>query len=340
MLAVQVAKPLQLGVVEMVPPRPGPGDVLVRVRRAGICGSDLHIYHGANPFARYPRVLGHEVMGEIEAVGEGVTGVAVGTRVVLDPVIACGRCRACRIGRSNVCARLEVIGVHRDGGMAERVVAPAANAIAVPDGLSDRAAALAEPFAVAANVLERTGIEAGELVLIYGAGTVGLTALQAARLHGARCIVVDLDEVRLERARALGAEAAVEPRSTDLGALVAELTEGEGVPLVVEGTGAPGVLEEAVRLAGAAGRVAILGFSAQPSAIPQQEITKKELTLVGSRLNRRLIPRVLGWLESGAIDAEALVTQEFELRAAPEAFALIETSPSRTCKVQITVEQD
>lgn len=340
MLAVQVEQPLRLAVVGIDAPQPGPGEVLVRVRRAGICGSDLHIYHGANPFARYPRVLGHEVLGEIEAVGEGVADLAAGRRVVIDPVISCGRCRACRIGRGNVCANLQVIGVHRDGGMAERVAVPAANAIAVPEGLSDRAAVLAEPFSIAANVLGRTGIEADELVLVYGAGTVGLTVLQAARLQGGRCILVDLDATRLERAKRLGAEVVVEPRATDLAALVAELTGGEGVSLVIDGTGAPGVLEEAVRLAGPAGRIGILGFSPNPSAIPQQEITKKELSLLGSRLNRRLIPQALDWLASGKIDAEALVTHEFDIQAVGEAFALIETDPSRTCKVQITIDQN
>ena len=339
MLAVRVEEPRRMNVVAATERAPQAGEVLIRVRRAGICGSDVHILHGANPFARYPRVIGHEIMGEVAGLGEGAEGLAIGQRVVVDPVVACGRCRACRIGRSNVCTRLEVFGVHRDGGMAEAIVLPAANVVPVPDALSDRAAALAEPFAVAANVLMRTGVEAGEIALIYGAGTVGLTVLQAARLQGARCLIVDPDVRRLERAKALGAERVVDPRAEDLAAIVAEMTEGEGASLVVDGAGVPSVLEEAVRLAGPAGRIGILGFSTSPSAIPQQEITKKELTLVGSRLNRRLIPKALEWLASGAIDAEALVTHEFALQDAKAAFDLIETNPSETCKIHLTVGQ-
>jgi L-gulonate 5-dehydrogenase len=233
MLAVRVDEPYRLGVVEVQDPQPGADEVLLRVRRAGICGSDVHIYHGANPFARYPRIIGHEVLGQIIAVGDEVDGLAVGERVVIDPVISCGRCRACRIGRSNVCANLQVIGVHRDGGMGEILVVPTANALPVPPQVGDREATLAEPFSIAANVLERTGIDEGETVLIYGAGTVGLTTLQVARMHGAQCIVVDLDDTRLARARRLGADHIANPRNTQVAQLVADLTAGEGVPLVV-----------------------------------------------------------------------------------------------------------
>ena len=338
MVAVAVEKPHVLVLREEAPLKPGPGEILVRVRRAGICGSDLHIFHGSNPFAKYPRIVGHEFGGEVEAVGPDVDGLAVGDHVVADPVVSCGRCYACRVGRYNVCANLEVFGVHRDGGFRDRVVVPAANAVKVRGDLPIAIAALAEPFSIAANVLLRTGIDAGDTVLIYGAGTVGLTVLQVARMHGARCIVADLDDARLERARGFGADVIVNSGHTPVADAVREENEGLGPSLVIDGAGVPALLEEACRVASPAGRIGILGFSPAPCNISQQEIVKKELTLVGSRLNRHLLPQVMEWLEAGKLQPAAMITQTFPVREASEAFALIENDPGSTIKVQLSFD--
>lgn len=335
MLAVRVEKPLEIGVVTASDPAAGAGEVVVRIARAGICGSDIHIFHGANPFARYPRIIGHEAMGTVAEVGADVHDHAVGDRVVINPVVSCGECYPCSIGRSNVCARLEVIGVHRDGGMGEYVAVPAANALKLPDGVSDRAAAMAEPYSIAANVLMRTDVCANDIVLIYGAGTIGLTVLQAARMKGARAVIVDIDERRLERAAKLGADRVVNSRSESVESVILEESNGLGPTVVIDGAGAPGILEEAVRLASPAGRIGVLGFSTAPSLIPQQEITRKELTLCGSRLNRGLFPEVLGWFAAGAVEAEALVTHEFDFREVAAAMRLVEEHPEETCKIHL-----
>ncbi|MEJ1977513.1 MAG: alcohol dehydrogenase catalytic domain-containing protein [Acetobacteraceae bacterium] len=203
MVAIAVEKPLALSLRDDPALAPGPEDVVIAVQRAGICGSDMHILHGSNPFAKYPRIIGHEMAGTVESVGAAVTGLAVGDHVVVDPVVSCGHCYPCRIGRTNVCANLEVYGVHRDGGFRNRIAVPFRNAIKVSPSLPPEIAALAEPFSIAANVLSRTGCTADDTVLIYGAGTVGITVLQVAKMFGARCIVTDPD------ARAAGAGAAV-----------------------------------------------------------------------------------------------------------------------------------
>ena len=188
--------PRALRVFDMPPVEPpGTGEVTVRVERAGICGSDIHILHGSNPFARYPRVIGHEFAGVIEAwARDRGLKPRCRSKTVVDPVVACGRCYPCRVGRPNVCANLQVFGVHRDGGFRERLNVPAMNCVPVPDGMPIEVAALAEPFLSRANVLTRTGISPDDTVLIYGAGTVGITVLQVAKLHGARCIVADWTE--------------------------------------------------------------------------------------------------------------------------------------------------
>ena len=338
MWAIRVERPNNLAVVEVAEPVALPGQILLRTRRAGICGSDLHIYHGKNPFARYPRVIGHELLGIVAAIGDGVQGHAVGDRVALDPVVSCGTCLACRRGRPNVCRNLQVIGVHCDGGMSEFCVIPAANAIKVPHNLSDRAAVMAEPYSIAANIMLRCEADATDIALIYGAGVIGLASLHAANMKGIRCIVVDVDDARLERARALGAARVVNSRNESVEATVKAETADYGVTLVVDAAGAPGILEQAVQVTGPAGRIMVLNFQPGPSAIPQSELVKKELSLLGSRLNRRLIPQVLGWFASGAIDPEKLVSHDFDFREVKEAFRLMEEHPEATCKVQLTFD--
>jgi len=335
LVALTVEQPHRLALTTEAEISAGAGEVLVRVQRAGICGSDMHIFHGSNPFAQYPRVIGHEFSGVVEEVGPGVSTLAVGDHVVVDPVISCGHCYPCRAGRSNVCANLEVYGVHRDGGFRNRVPVPAGNAIKVRDDLPFSIAALAEPLSIAANVLSRTGIGAEDTVLIYGAGTVGLTVLQVAKLHGARCIIVDLDDKRLERARAFGADVALNATRTPVPDAVRDENDGLGPTVVIDGAGVPALLEEACRVASPAGRIGLLGFSPAPCNISQQEIVKKELTMVGSRLNRRLLPQVVEWLESGRLQPANLITQVFPAADAARAFALIENDPSSTVKVQL-----
>ncbi|PWC32789.1 Zn-dependent oxidoreductase [Azospirillum sp. TSO35-2] len=341
MVALTVEKPHVLA----LRPENGPGvgsvkagEVLVRVQRAGICGSDLHIYHGSNPFAVYPRVIGHEFSGTVEAVGDGVATLAVGDHVVVDPVVSCGHCYACRAGRTNVCANLEVFGVHRDGGFRNHVAVPAANAVKLRSDLPFSIAALAEPFSIAANVLSRTGIAADDTLLVYGAGTVGLTVVQVAKLHGARCIVADIDDSRLERAREFGADVVLNSARVSVPDAVRDENDGLGPTVVIDGAGVPALLEEACRIASPAGRIGLLGFSPNPCPVIQQEIVKKELTLVGSRLNRRLLPQVVEWLESGRLQPAAMITQVFPAADAASAFALIEKDPSSTIKVQLDFE--
>jgi L-gulonate 5-dehydrogenase len=197
MVSIIVREPGSLEVRSANVPEPKADEVVVKVRRAGICGSDVHILHGSNPFAVYPRVIGHEFAGEVFSLGSEVSAIRLGDHVVIDPVLSCGNCYPCRIGRSNVCANLQVMGVHRDGGFRDYVAVPASAIISVPSDMPFSLAALAEPFSIAANVLSRTGCGRDDTVLIYGAGTVGVTVLQVAKLHGARCIVAEIEQTRL-----------------------------------------------------------------------------------------------------------------------------------------------
>jgi L-gulonate 5-dehydrogenase len=333
---VVVQEPLNLAVAPIAPAAaPLEGEVLVRVFRAGICGSDMHILHGSNPFAVYPRVIGHEFAGVVVGVGAEVTGIKEGDHVVVDPVVACGHCYPCRVGRPNVCANLQVFGVHRDGGFRDYVAVPAANIVKTPEDMPFGLAALAEPFSIAANVLDRVGCAADDTVLVYGAGTVGATVIQVAKLLGARCVVADIDATRLERARRFGADTTIDSRKTSVADAVRGETNGLGPTVVIDGAGVPALLDEACRIVSPAGRIGLLGFSAAPSPLSQQEVVRKELTIAGSRLNRRMLPRVVEWLSSGRLKPEDMITQVFDASDARAAFDLIEREPDKTLKVQL-----
>jgi L-gulonate 5-dehydrogenase len=262
MRSVLVEQPHRVSVVERPTPEPAAGEVRVRVRYAGICGSDVHILHGQNPFVVYPRVIGHEFVGRIDAVAQGVDVARVGELVAVDPVIGCGRCYACSVGRANVCHRVEVLGVHRDGGFSEYLCAPAPNAHTVPPGVAENAAATIEPFAVAANVTSRTGVFPGDVALVYGAGPIGLMVLQVLKgVYGVRVLVTDRIDERLDLARACGADETINTAREPLPEALRRLGLEAGPTLIFDAVCHPRILEEAVRIASPAARNGVLGFS-------------------------------------------------------------------------------
>ncbi len=335
MIAIAVEEPGKLAIRQDTIVQPKQDEILVRVCRAGICGSDVHILEGSNPFAQYPRIIGHEIAGRVEALGPDAGGFSIGDAVVIDPVVSCGNCYPCRIGRHNVCAQIAVLGVHRDGGFRSYFTVPAANVVQVSNDLDLGIAALAEPFSIAANVLSRTGCGPNDSVLVYGAGPIGLTVLQVAKLKGARCIVADIDKSRLDGALGFGADGVVHATPGAVEKAVAGETDGLGPTVVVDATGVPALLSEAVALASPAGRIGLLGFSEVPASVVQKHIVGKEISIFGSRLNRKLLPEVIGWLESGELQPADMIRNTFAATEAEQAFAMIRNDPSSTIKVQL-----
>ena len=336
MLSVVVEEPNRMAVKERPIPTAAAGEVRVRVRYAGICGSDVHILHGKNPFVVYPRVIGHEFVGRIDEVGEGVDRARIGELVAVDPVISCGHCRSCRAGRRNVCRNLQVIGVHRDGGFSEYMSAPAGNAYTIPANVPETSSAIIEPFAVAAQVTSRTGVLDSDVALIYGAGPVGLNILQVLKgVYGIRALITDQLDERLQLALTCGAGAddVINTKREPLPEALAKRGIDEGPTLIYDAVGHPSILEEAVRIAAPAARIGVLGFSTHPSAIPQQELTKKELTLCASRLNSAMFPRVIEWVAKGLVHPERIITHRIDFRSVGDAFAVVEGSPKDACKV-------
>lgn len=339
MKSIVIQQPDELVIEERSLPQPDAGEVRVKVKLAGICGSDSHIYRGHNPFAKYPRVIGHEFFGVIDAVGEGVTDKAVGQRVSVDPVISCGHCYPCSVGKPNVCTSLVVLGVHRDGGFSEYAVVPAKNAWTVPDNVSDRHAVMIEPFTIAANVTGQVSPTEQDIALVYGAGPMGLTTIQVLKrvYRVKQVIVVDRIDERLQMAQRNGADWIINNGDQPL----AEILKEKGIlpTLIVDAACHPSILQEAVTLASPAARIVLMGFSTEPSQVIQQGITGKELSIFSSRLNANKFPVVIAWLEQGLINPDELITHQFAWQQVADALELFENDRKRCCKVLLTFGQ-
>ncbi|WP_426768239.1 Zn-dependent oxidoreductase [Erwinia aphidicola] len=335
MKSVVIERPGELQLQERPLLTPSTGEVRVKVRYASICGSDVHIWHGHNPFARYPRVIGHEFFGVIDAVGDGVDAARIGERVAVDPVVSCGHCYPCSIGRPNVCRELQVIGVHRDGGFSEYALAPASNAYTLPAAIPDTLASLVEPFTIAANITAFLKPQPDDVALIYGSGPMGLTAIQVLKgVYKVRQVIVAdrLDE-RLAMAKANGADLVLNNGETPL----AEQLNGVQPTLIIDAACHPSILAEAAALASPAGRIGLLGFSGEACTVTQQSLTSKELSLFTSRLNSHRFPEVIAWMEQGLIQPEKLVTHTLPLSQIEQAMTLFEKDPRSCCKVILQV---
>ncbi len=336
MKSIVIQKPNELVIEERPVPTPTAGEVRVKIKLAGICGSDSHIYRGHNPFAKYPRVIGHEFFGVIDAVGEGVDEARLGQRVSVDPVISCGHCYSCSVGKPNVCTSLVVLGVHRDGGFSEYAAVPAKNAWVIPDAIPDKHAVMVEPFTIAAQVTGHVSPTEQDIALVYGAGPMGLTTVQALKgvYNVKQVIVTDRIEERLAMAEKSGADWVINNGKTSL----QEALEEKGVKptLIIDAACHPTILQEAVTLASPAARIVMMGFSSEPSQIVQQGITGKELSIFSSRLNANKFPVVIDWLEKGLIDPDKLITHAFDYHHVTDAIELFEKDQRQCCKVLLT----
>jgi len=330
MRAAVIHAPFDLRIEDLETPLPGPGEVLVSVGAAGICAGDMYIYQGKNPYALYPAVAGHEVAGIVVDLGPGTAGFARGDRVAVEPFIGCGTCYPCRIGKPNCCAKLVILGVHRPGGYAEYIAAPARNVHRIPPGLSLIEASFAEPVAIGVQACRRGAIGA-EYVLVLGCGPIGLALIEVARARGARVVAADVLPGRLETARRLGAETLV--AGDDLERSVLEQTSGEGAPVVMEATGNPKAMEATVNLVASGGRIVIIGLVKKGTLVgfPGLDFTRKEMTIVGSRASANCFPEALELLAGGKITYPRVAT-EFSLWDAPSVFSRIAKDPGSVHK--------
>ena len=322
--------PGNMEVREVAEPVPGPGEVLVEVEAAGICGSDLHVYEDAIAIPiRVPVVVGHEFSGVVAAVGEGVGAVAPGMRVTALPSVRiCGECRYCRRGAINLCLGRESMGYWHDGSFAPLCVAPERCIRELPANVGFRAAALSEPLACAVHaVSELTRVSAGDLVAVVGPGSIGLLCLQVALAEGGRVVVFGRrqDRGRLELALRLGAERVVMVEEEDAEAVVAELSGGYGADVVLECTGHPSGAALALKLVRKQGKYTQVGLFGAPVEFDLEAVAVRELRFTGSFGQQPTSwSRALELMRSGKVDTGALITHQLPLAEWREAFDLFE----------------
>jgi L-iditol 2-dehydrogenase len=304
-------------------PTLGAGDVRVRVAAAGICGTDYRIWTGERP-VRYPLIPGHEFIGDVVEVGPGVTRVAPGDRVAVEPNWGCGTCDLCREGSANLCLARTAVGIDRDGGFADRCVLPEGACWPAPSGLAPEMLLFTEPLAVATRAVGRASPRPGETAAIVGAGTLGLLALQILRARGCRVLVVGRTERRLGLARELGADATVAGPGPAIRDAARRLAGRDGVDLVVETAGTAAAVELCLGQVGfvrPGGRVVLAGLPHDPARIEFFWVVRREIDVRGSMIYRDEFREAISLLAGGLVRVARLLTHRFPLAGIDAALA-------------------
>lgn len=319
----------------------GADEVIIKMKASGICGSDLHIYNGESAFAVYPNIIGHELAGEIVDVGEQVTEFARGDRVVINNVLSCGVCYACSIGRPNVCREVKVMGVHVEGGWKEFMKVSQQHVFKIPESIPWEQAALVEPYSIAAEVLDRGRFTEEDRVLICGVGPLGLILLQAIkRIPHVPVAVLDRVDSRLQKAKELGADVVIHALQEDVKDAVMSFTDQEGASLIIESTGSIQVFEQCVKeYASQAGRIVVLGFPKEFARISPYDIMRRELDIVGSRLNNNKFPEVIGWFANGEVRPGEIISHRYHFLEAKEALDRIREKPNEVIKAVLLFDE-
>jgi len=349
MKSVVLASPLTLAVEDAERPRPGPGEALVRIRRAGICGSDIHLYrHGriGDIVLDKPFVIGHECMGHVEEVGEGVGPELVGMRVAVDPAIPCGRCALCTAGLYNVCPTSPFIGLpDQPGAFQEYIVHPAHLLEPLPDSLTDEAGVVLEPLAIAMHAVNLAKVRPGQKVAILGTGVLGTGVLAVLGLYrGLHVVCADLRPDRLARAEDMGAAGTVlvedgEPDS-EPARRIGEAIGGLGADIVFECAGAHQTIWNACEIAAPGGHVMMIGISEDDRVIFSSDTARgKGLTLRVVRRSLNTLRSCIGLCERGAFDLGALVTHTFPARDVARAFEAVDRAEEGLLKVVVDMTQ-
>jgi 2-desacetyl-2-hydroxyethyl bacteriochlorophyllide A dehydrogenase len=299
-------------------PIPAEGEALIRIRRVGICGTDMHIFHGRQPYLSYPRVMGHEFAGDVEVAPED-SGLAVGDRVVVMPYLSCGTCIACRHDKTNCCSKLEVLGVHRDGALADYVSVPV-QFVLKADGLSLDQAAMVEFLSIGAHAVRRAAVRPGQRVLVVGAGPIGLAASLFAKLAGAQATVVDAREDRLDfAARELKVDHVVR-LSDDLASALGVITNGEFFDVVFDATGSPKAMETGFAYVAHGGIYVLISVVTSAISFSDPEFHKRETSLLASR-NATIadFKTVMRAMREGKVPTQAFASHRATLDEFPRA---------------------
>ncbi len=331
-------EPLQ---VEEVPtPTPGAGELRIRIQASGLCSSDLHYMKGDSPVSKMPIILGHEVAGIVDETGPGVTRVKTGDRVAVHYLITCGKCELCRTGNENFCSECRMIGKTIDGGFAQYIVVPEANAIAVPSDVPIEYAALAgDAIATPYHAVKLASVKEGDTVMILGLGGLGVHAVQIPEVFGAaKVIAVDVSESKLELVRQLGADHTVNPSSQDMAEEVRRITGGKGVNVAIELIGLKDTLEAAIRSLAPRGRMVVVGICPHKIEVDSyNDILLKEAVITGNCDHLATdIQEILPLIEQKRLDLSRSVSRRISLSEINEGFRTLRSRENDPVRIVIT----
>ena len=340
LLRAKLVRPREIILEEVERPKPRPGEVLIKVKYCGICGSDIHAYHGVHPFIKPPIVLGHEFSGTIEELGEGVEGLKVGQRVVVEPLLTCGKCLNCRLGHYNRCVVMKVIGAQTDGAFSEYLTVPAHRVMSLPDEVSFKHGALVEPLAVTVHAVKRAGPIGGLNVVVLGAGPIGLLTACVAKRYGANeVLITDLSDYKLEVAKSLGIDHTVNVRREDPVKVAKDVFGPEGVDIVFECVGSnPVTISQAIDMVHRGATIVIVGVFKEEIPVKVGLIQDRELELKGTAVYIfKDFLDAIELLRKKEIAIDRLISKVFSLKELKDAFKYIEDNRDKVIKVLIRV---
>ncbi len=333
MKAVLLKEPGKIEIAEIPQSSRKSDEVLIRVRSLGICGSDIGAYMGTNPLVTYPRIIGHEVAGEVLEAPEGDSTLSAGDHVVLEPYVYCGKCYPCMNSRTNCCENLTVLGVHIDGAMSEYFSHPRHLVHKVDGDIPWNLLAMVEPLTISLHAVRRSRVKKGEHVAITGSGPIGLLAAQYALSLGAVPIMVDPVEERLLFAQKLGVKHVVNPVQTDAVEEIRAITGGRMSEVVVEASGNAAAIRSSIDYVSYAGRIALVGWPKSETSLPTALFTKKELDIVGSRNSFHAFPESISLISEHKVDVEAVISKTISFGEVPAFVKNIADNPGNYLKV-------
>ncbi len=325
---------------EVARPTPAADEVLIQTRRIGVCGSDLHVYHGLHPYTTYPVVQGHEVSGVIAEVGADVRDLAPGDHVTFMPQVTCGACYACRHGQEHICDSLKVMGFQTGGAGQEFFPVAAANVLKLPPSISLDQGAMIEPVSVAVHALRRGGDVRDKQILVLGAGTIGNLVAQVAQALGARAVMItDLSDYKLELARRVGISHVLNTRHDDLGAAIDQRFGADRADLILECVGAQATIQQAVAHARKGSTIVVVGVFGKPPEVDIGLVQDRELSLVGTLMYQRPdYETAIDLAASGKLRLDDLITHRVPFVGFLDAYAAIEAAEGTVMKVMVTLD--
>lgn len=331
-------QPGSLEYAQAEPPVLRENHAVIKVKRVGICGTDLHAFEGTQPFFDYPRILGHELAGELAAF-DNAPGFKIGEKVTFIPYFSCGECIACRSGKPNCCSRIQVFGVHIDGGMSEYITVPSC-CLLHGDDLSYEELALVEPLAIGAHGVRRADVKKDEFVLVMGAGPIGLAAMESARIAGAKVTALDVNESRLAFCKEkLNVHAVVNALAPDVSGQIMEITGGDMAEVVIDATGNLKAINSGINYLAHGGRYVLIGLQKESFCFSHPEFHKRESTLMSSR-NAVIedFEQVISAVKNGLLDPQAYITHQVGFEKVKDDFKSWLNPENKVMKAMISME--